>query len=154
MTKVGGKGNEHPNWKGGLMWSAGYAYIWKPGYHRCPNSHPNHAKRADVVLEEKIGRLLEPSEVAHHKNRNRADDSPDNLEVKSRREHKAEHNVETARTVLRSDNVTGVTGVCWDTQRQKFKGRMMVNGHRKFFGYFDTVEEAQIARDQFLERFK
>ena len=61
-----------------IVWMGGYAYLWKDG---------RRVKRANIVLEEKIGRPLLSNEVAHHKNRNRSDDSPENLELMDRGEH-------------------------------------------------------------------
>lgn len=64
---------------------SGYFYVRKPGYHRAAFGH--WAKRADLVLEQKLGRLLSRDEIAHHKNRVRSDDSPENLEALTRSEH-------------------------------------------------------------------
>jgi hypothetical protein len=72
-----------------LRWAAGYAYIWKPEYHR--QIWKYWAKRADVVLEEKLGRALARNEIAHHKNEVKSDDSPDNLEAKDAVVHSREH---------------------------------------------------------------
>lgn len=45
-----------------------------------------------VVASQKIGREILPSEEVHHKNRNRSDDSPGNLEVLDARKHRELHN--------------------------------------------------------------
>ena len=82
-------GPKHWNWKGGMKWSMGYCYLWKPGYHRATK---NYAKRSDLVLEEKIGRLLLPNEIAHHIDEDRGNDHPDNLEAQDRGAHGAERN--------------------------------------------------------------
>ncbi len=96
VDKLGRKirsGPDHWNWKGGSKTSSGYVYLYRPDYHRAVK---NYAKRADLVLEEKIGRLLLPNEIAHHKNGDRLDDRPDNLEVEDRGLHQAAHNLERA----------------------------------------------------------
>ena len=67
---------------------SGYAYVWKPGDN---GQRGKRVKRANLVLEEKLGRSLEANEIAHHKNNNRADDSPDNLEIKDFVEHSRDH---------------------------------------------------------------
>ena len=72
-----------------LKWVDGYAFIWQPGYHR--QRFNIWAKRADLVLEKKLGRLLLPNEIAHHKNLNRADDRPKNLEAMTVSEHQSHH---------------------------------------------------------------
>lgn len=43
------------------------------------------------VAEEKVGRPLTSGEVVHHKNHNKRDNSPGNLEVMTRTEHINEH---------------------------------------------------------------
>lgn len=44
-----------------------------------------------VVVENQIGRTLTPSEVVHHKNGDRRDNRPENLEVMTRSQHINEH---------------------------------------------------------------
>ena len=44
-----------------------------------------------VVMEREMGRPLLPSEVVHHKNENKADNDPHNLELLTRAEHVREH---------------------------------------------------------------
>lgn len=45
-----------------------------------------------VVAEEKLGRPLEPGEVVHHKDGNKRNNDPDNLEIfPSQSEHAKEH---------------------------------------------------------------
>lgn len=44
-----------------------------------------------VVAEQMIGRPLTPQDVVHHKNGNKKDNRPENLEVMTRAEHIAEH---------------------------------------------------------------
>lgn len=47
-------------------------------------------KRSHVVLWAN-GRVVGPKELVHHKNRNKADDRPENLEVMTKSEHAKEH---------------------------------------------------------------
>jgi hypothetical protein len=102
----------HWNWKGGVKWTEDYCYIWKPGYHRASR---NYAKRADLVLEEKLGRLLVQEEVAHHINGDRSDDSPDNLEAINAKQHQADH--------AREGAMTGVFEGSHSNQSRDTKGR-------------------------------
>lgn len=44
-----------------------------------------------IVAENFLNRLLSPNEIVHHKNHNKKDNSPDNLEVMTRREHSFHH---------------------------------------------------------------
>jgi hypothetical protein len=44
------------------------------------------------VMERKLGRKLTATEPVHHKNEDRLDDDPDNLEVMSHQTHSVHHN--------------------------------------------------------------
>jgi hypothetical protein len=75
-TKVGA-GN--PKWRGGTLMLGGYRYIYAP-------KHPNATKVGYVaehrlVMENKIGRLLTRTEVVHHKDENKLNNSIHNLEL-------------------------------------------------------------------------
>ena len=76
------RGENATNWKGGRRIDhRGYALVWKP-------DHPSPRKVAGaymfehrLVMEEMLGRLLEPFEEVHHKNGVRDDNRPENLEL-------------------------------------------------------------------------
>lgn len=52
----------------------------------------NERKRIHrLIMEEYLGRKLEPSELVHHKNGDKHDNSLDNLEVVTRSEHMRKH---------------------------------------------------------------
>jgi hypothetical protein len=68
--------------KGWYKASNGYIYIWDP-------EHPNADKRGYVaehtkVMAEVLGRPLFPEEEVHHRNRQRDDNRPENLELWAR----------------------------------------------------------------------
>jgi len=43
------------------------------------------------IMEQKLGRLLTYNEIVHHKNKNKLDNSPENLELKTRQYHSSYH---------------------------------------------------------------
>ena len=78
---VGAKsGPANPAWRGGQTRSKkGYWYVLLPDH---PRAMPNgYVKRADLALEAVIGRHLRKGELAHHRNRDKEDDSVGNLEL-------------------------------------------------------------------------
>lgn len=83
-------GDKAKNWQGGRQTTTrGYIYIYKP-------DHPHTTVRGCVmehrlVMEEKIGRYLEPGEVVHHIDGNKMNNDPSNLELKSNSQHISDH---------------------------------------------------------------
>lgn len=60
------------------------------------SKHPNATKNGYVlehriVVENVLGRLLKPDEIVHHKDGNRKNNHPDNLEVMNRNSHSSIH---------------------------------------------------------------
>ena len=73
------RGPDRWNWKGGEFLHHGYFWKHAPTH---PHANPSgYVKRGRLVLEEKIGRLLEPGEHVHHIDENKQNDAPDNLMV-------------------------------------------------------------------------
>lgn len=76
----GAPGSRNGSWKGGVRVDKdGYVLVY------CPD-HPHAAENGCVrehrlVMEKKIGRYLSESEVVHHKDDNKANNHPDNLEL-------------------------------------------------------------------------
>lgn len=93
QKNISGKryGDKNPHWKGEhheFVGAKGYVFIRCPGHHRALHEH---VKRATIMAEKKIGRLLLPGEVVHHINGLKNDDSPENLEIISQSEHAKKH---------------------------------------------------------------
>lgn len=79
-----------------------YINIYKPDHPNC--SKQGFVKEHRLVMEKMIGRLLERHETVHHKNGNRKDNRPKNLELWSVRQPKGqrvEDKVEYALEILR-----------------------------------------------------
>lgn len=84
--------NNGSNWKGGKRIDRnGYIYILVGRSHHLA-SKDGYALEHRMVAESIIGRRLKKDEVVHHKNENKHDNSPENLEVLSgNAEHRKIH---------------------------------------------------------------
>ena len=92
MKQVGGrfvKGNRPVNFKGGHITDRGYREVYRPNH---PNgSNVGYVKEHRLVMEKHIGRFLEPSEIVHHKDGDRLNNSIKNLELIDRSTHAKIH---------------------------------------------------------------
>ena len=87
------RGKNHPNWKGGTTKIGGYVLVWCPEHPRADRHH--YVKRSRLGLEAKLGRYLLEGCVPHHKNLIKDDDSPENLEEKTKSGHHKLHSLIT-----------------------------------------------------------
>ena len=85
------RGKNHPNYKGGKITDIrGYVFILNPSHPRV--TRLKYVKRANLVMEKKIGRYLHPKEVVHHINGIKNDDRIENLKLfKNNSEHRKFH---------------------------------------------------------------
>lgn len=65
-------------------------YVMVNGY-RVLGKSDNRKLAHRKVMEEKLGRELTPDEIVHHKDENKLNNHPDNLELMTRAEHLAHH---------------------------------------------------------------
>ena len=87
-------GNKNHIWKGGLTLDKdGYVLVRKPDH---PHANKNgYVRRSHLVMEQIIGRYLKVGETTHHKNKQVADDRPENLKLfKSQSKHLSFHHKE------------------------------------------------------------
>ncbi len=81
MGKKGAQAlTKNPNWKGGrTIASNGYVLLKKPS-HRLADTR-GYVYEHRLVAEETLGRVLNSGEVVHHRDGNKTNNDPANLEV-------------------------------------------------------------------------
>lgn len=79
-----------------------------------------------------------PSGDVDHINGDRSDNRRNNLRVASRSQNMQNRGATKS-------NSTGLKGVCWDAERQKWLAQIKVNGRNKYLGRFDASEKAHAA---------
>ena len=72
------KGELNPAWRGGRHIARGYIYLLRPDH---PYSRNGYVREHRLVMEEHIGRYLLPGEVVHHKDKDKSNNSIENLEL-------------------------------------------------------------------------
>lgn len=78
------------SWKGGRrISSAGYAEIFLPNHHRARGN--GYVFEHILVAEKLLGRKLVKGEDVHHKDENKENNSPDNLQILSKSKHSSLH---------------------------------------------------------------
>lgn len=71
---------------GPIQDGAGYLLVVAPpGYQG--GTRNGRVLEHRLVMEQHLGRLLTPDEIVHHKNNDKHDNRPENLELRSRRTH-------------------------------------------------------------------
>ena len=83
------KGKNNPRWKGGIRKVRGYILVWKPEHPNC-NNH-GYVQEHRLVMENKIGRYLNKSEIVHHINGIKSDNAVENLILLNQSEHTRLH---------------------------------------------------------------
>lgn len=84
--------------------------------------------------------------VVDHMNHNTLDNRKENLRICSQQKN-------TFNQKVRSNNWTGVSGVSWDYDRNKWQAYISINGKRILLGRFDIFEDAVIARKEAEEKY-
>jgi hypothetical protein len=87
------QGSKHPRWKGGRrLREDGYWEVLLPDHLRARST--GYVLEHIVLVERRIGRSMLPGEEVHHKDRNRANNADENLQLcESNAEHVAIHRV-------------------------------------------------------------
>lgn len=78
-----GQGSKNPDWKGGryIEPGKGYVLVRRPDHPRARQN--GYVLEHILVAEEMLGRPLKPGERVHHRDRNEANNQPENLRVYS-----------------------------------------------------------------------
>ena len=70
---------------------SGYRYRYAPSHPKAIGTRKLYVAEHRLVMESIIGRLLNDDEVAHHKDENTLNNSPENLELMTASEHMKLH---------------------------------------------------------------
>ncbi len=112
------RGSNHPMWKGGRkIHDAGYILIWKPEHPFCNNQ--GYVREHRLVMEQHLGRYLEPIEIVHHIDGNRKNNNISNLELTNQEMHAKNHVIQRRPEIL--SRACGICGSSNTTYRKKDK---------------------------------
>ncbi len=85
----GRSGKNSSNWQGGRVKRQGYIVIHRPDHPRSPSN--GYVMEHRLIMEDHLGRYLEPNEVVHHLNGIKDDNRIENLEVVNRGDYVSNH---------------------------------------------------------------
>lgn len=88
---------------------------------------------------------FDQSKEIDHVNHNRQDNRAENLRAVTGKQNSQNQK-------RRSTNKSGITGVSWNKDREKWTVRLLVNNSYKFFGEHDSKEKAVEARIAALQK--
>ena len=117
----------------------------KDGYRRVGIKGKTYQEHR-IIMMLCFGHIPENAEIDHI-NHVRDDNHLVNLRFVTRSENRKNQSVN-------SKNATGVTGVTFDKNRNKYRAQIKVNRKAIYLGIFDTLEEAAAARAEANLKFK
>lgn len=81
--------DSNPRWNGGMKIQQGYRLISSPLHPR--RNKQGYVPEHRLVMESMAGRFLEKDEIVHHLDHNKQNNTPENLVITTRAEHKKLH---------------------------------------------------------------
>lgn len=100
-----------------------------------------------IYLHRLLTGLLDDKEyVVDHRNHNTVDNQKENLRV-------CTHQENIMNSKISKNNTSGVVGVIWNSNINKWGARIMVNYKTINIGYYENFEDAVIARRQAEEKY-
>lgn len=103
------------------------------GYHRLENGRPRLIHLHRYILNAPKGKVVD------HLNGNTFDNRKANLRVVTQNENSKNQ------TKMNKNNKSGVTGVCWDRKKEKWRAKVGYNGKHIFLGLYEKLEDAKSA---------
>lgn len=114
-------------------------YVTEAGYIRI--EHQGKAYMAHVLAWLYVYGVW-PDKLLDHKDEDKANNRIGNLRLATSSEN--QQNI----TKPQRNNKSGVTGVCWHKQHERWYARICINGKTKVLGLFDDLEDAKIAYER------
>lgn len=122
--------------------AADYSKLAKYEWHKSP---AGYAVRSQTIAGKELtifmhDQIMHPKagQTVHHKDNNGMHNERSNLEIVSKSKN-------TSISPKRSDNTSGTTDVFFRKDRNKWQGKVMIEGKRKVIGLFDTEAQAASA---------
>lgn len=97
-------------------------------------------RKSHLVILLHTGVLLKPKQQVDHIDGNRKNDHPDNLRIVT-------DYLNSRNRKIRSDNVTGITGICWNNSKQVYVIRKTI-GSKRLDRSAKTLEKALIKLEE------
>src|SRR5260370_30486588 len=118
MSRSKNRGEANARWNGGsYIASDGYRYVRVT----CDHGRTRYRLEHRVVMESALGRRLRRSEHVHHRNGEKADNRPENLELLSVSAHRLLHDAQISAAVraARAQQATCKHGHPWSPENTR-----------------------------------